>query len=304
MPPVEDFNPLPGEMQTVAPGVRRILAPNPSPMTFRGTNSYIVGRGQVAVIDPGPDNPDHLQALRGALAGEKVSCILITHSHLDHSPLAARLSQLTGAPVMAYGNSQAGRSVLMQRLAKTIPMGGGEGVDADFTPDRCLADTETITGPGWQIDALWTPGHFSNHMCFAFGDILFTGDHIMGWASSMVSPPDGDVGAFMASCARLSQRQDRLYLPGHGAPIREPKARLDWLIAHRKQRESEILARLAAGPAHSLDLVDTLYGDISPGLKAAARRNVLAHLIDLADRDRVSAEGQNLLQARFSIING
>lgn len=281
-----DFNPVAGVAKMLAPGLRRILAPNPSPMTWRGTNTYIIGQGRVAVIDPGPARPAHLNAILNATKGEVIQAILVTHSHIDHSPLARPLSEATGAPVMAYGDSLAGRSKVMTDLVARGMSGGGEGIDTAFQPDHCLKDGETIHGPDWSLQALWTPGHMANHLCFAWDDTLFTGDHVMGWASSLVSPPDGDLTQFMASCTRLAARQDHIYHAGHGAPIIDPSQRINWLISHRLQREAQILAAMkdtTTVPA----LTRAVYTDTPAALIPAATRNVLAHLIDLSGRGLV-----------------
>ena len=273
------------------PGLRRVLAPNPSPMTERGTNTYLVGEGRVAVIDPGPADPGHLAAILAALApGERVEQILVTHAHKDHSPLARPLAERTGAPVLAFGRHDAGRSPVMARLA-AAGLEGGEGIDADFAPDEVLADGAAVEGDGWRIEAVWTPGHLSNHLCFAWEGALFTGDHVMGWASSLVSPPDGDLTAFMASCARLADRSDRVYFPGHGAPVADPAARIAWLIGHRRAREAQILDELAAGPAAPAALTRAIYRDTPAPLLPAAERNVLAHLIDLTERGLAAPAG-------------
>lgn len=288
-------------VELLEPGLRRVLAPNPSPMTHWGTNSYIVGQGQVAVIDPGPADQAHLDALLSALApGETVSHILVTHSHLDHSPLAASLAQATGAPVLAYGDSQSGRSDVMQRLAAQGPIGGGEGVDLTFRPDQTIADGQRIEGGSWTLDAVWTPGHFSNHLCFVWGDAVFTGDHVMGWASSLVSPPDGDLTAFMASTRRLADRADRIFYPGHGAPVTEPKTRLDWLIGHREAREASILAALTSAPQTIPTLTAQVYHDIPVALRRAAERNLFAHLIDLSQRGLINAGPELSFNADFT----
>jgi len=285
----DGFNPKPGLAEDVAPGVRRILAPNPSPMTYRGTNTYLVGTTALAVIDPGPDSDPHLEALLSALSpGQSVSHILVSHSHMDHSPLAARLAQETGAPILAFGTAEAGRSAIMSDLAERGLVGGGEGIDRAFTCDQTLVDGEIIRGDGWQLEALHTPGHIGNHLCFAFGDLLFSGDHVMGWASSLVSPPDGDLTDFMASCQRLRHRQWSRFLPGHGAPVLAPQDRLDWLLSHRRQREASILAHLATGPATATTLAAAIYTDTPPALLGAAARNVLAHLIDLVQQGHVT----------------
>ena len=301
MTPGQTF-PTPGAAQELEPGVRCILAPNPSPMTLHGTNTYLLGNTDLAVIDPGPENSAHLAAILGAARGAKISAILVTHSHLDHSPLARSLAAETGAPVMAFGNSTAGRSAHMQAIAESGLAGGGEGVDPDFHPDIALADGQEISGDSWVLKALWTPGHFCNHMCFAAGDLVFTGDHVMGWASSMVSPPDGDLTAFMTSCARLAKRDDRVFYPGHGAPVHDPRERLSWLIAHRRRREAQILRALNSGPASATALAAEIYTEIPANLLPAARRNVLAHLIDLHIRKKVDSTGALSEHSEFALI--
>lgn len=290
-----------GEMQQMEPGIRRILAPNPSPMTYWGTNTYVIGTGRVAVLDPGPADPGHMQAILDGLApGETVSHILVTHAHLDHSPLARPLADATGAPVLAYGNALAGRSRVMRDLVAGGLTSGGEGVDADFTPDEVLSDGEVITGADWQVETLWTPGHFANHLCFAMGDAVFTADHVMGWASSLVSPPDGDLTAFMTSCRKLAARADRVYYPGHGDPVTDPKTRIDWLITHRLTREAQILRQLDQRPQDIPSLTEAIYADTPPALLPAARRNVFAHLIDLHSRAMVEAKPRLEEGAKFS----
>ena len=294
------FDPRPGVAMDVAPMVRRVLAPNPSPMTFHGTNTYLVGQTDLAVIDPGPDNAAHLAAILAACGpGQRITHILVTHAHVDHSPLARALSEATGAPVLAYGDAQAGRSAVMEALAQAGLAGGGEGVDASFVPDTCLADGATVTGPDWSLQAIWTPGHFGNHLCFAMGSTLFTGDLVMGWASSLVSPPDGDLTDFMASCRRLRARADRIYLPGHGAPVTDPAARIDWLIAHRDAREAAILEALQAAPATAETLSRQIYTETPAMLLPAATRNVFAHLVDLTGKNIIAPEGHLSWTARF-----
>lgn len=268
----------------MAPGVRRVLAPNPGPMTYHGTNSYLVGAGEVAVIDPGPADDAHLGALMAALApGERVVAILVTHPHLDHSAGAPALATATGAPVMGFGPAGSGLSVTMARLA-AAGLTGAEGVDAGFRPDRLLAEGDAVAVGEGRLVALHTPGHMGAHLAFAFGATLFTGDLAMGWASSLVSPPEGDMAAYMGSLARLAAgRWDRL-LPGHGPEVTAPAARLAELIAHRRQREAEVLAALAQAPGTAADLAQRIYRDTPPALLPAAARNVLAHLIDLGER--------------------
>ncbi|MBE9635491.1 MBL fold metallo-hydrolase [Salipiger mangrovisoli] len=300
--PQPDFQPVPGHAEPLAPGLRRILAPNPSAMTYRGTNTYVLGTGALAVIDPGPLSEPHLAAILAAVApGQHISHILVTHAHLDHSPLARPLAEATGAPVLAFGDARAGRSALMQELADSGLAGGGEGVDAAFVPDIVLADGAVLAGDGWRIEALHTPGHFGNHLSFAWGDMLFSGDLVMGWASSLVSPPDGDLGAFMDSLARLRQRHWSRLLPGHGAPIDAPSARIDALRAHRLAREAAILERLATGPADAASLAAAIYQDTDPALLPAATRNVLAHLIDLTQRKAIFPLGNLSKSSVFSV---
>ncbi|WP_171054566.1 MBL fold metallo-hydrolase [Roseovarius arcticus] len=300
MPEPDTFDPVAGVAFTLAPGLRRILAPNPSPMTYRGTNTYLIGTRGIAVIDPGPDNLAHMDAILAALEqGQSITHILITHAHLDHSPLARPLAAVTGAPILAFGNAVAGRSPMMQRLAAGGMIGGGEGVDGDFAPDVCLADGEWIVGDGWQIKALWTPGHFCNHLCFAWNDAVFTGDLVMGWASSLVSPPDGDLTQFMTSCMRLMELGASVLHPGHGAPVTDAASRLDWLIAHRQMREREVLAQLSKAPATAAILARAIYTSTPARLMPAATRNVLAHLIDLHGRGRLHVDGSLNAEATF-----
>lgn len=283
--------PRPGTLLTIEPGLRRVLAPNPSAMTFHGTNTYLVGEGRVAVIDPGPALPAHLDAILAALGrGERVAWILVSHAHLDHSPLARPLAERTGAPVLAFGDAGAGRSPVMARLA-AAGLSGGEGVDEGFAPDVALADGARIEGEGWSLRAIHTPGHFGNHLSFAWEDRIFTGDHVMGWASSLVSPPDGDMGAYMASLGRLAAEGARVFHPGHGAAIEDPAARLAALAAHRRAREAAILAALDREGQDPAALTARIYTDTPPALLPAAARNVLAHLIDLAERNLAEAEG-------------
>lgn len=280
----------PGICVEMLPGLRRIIAPNPSAMTLHGTNSYLIGTGDVALIDPGPEDAAHEAALLGALRPtERISHILVTHAHRDHSPLARRISARTGAPILAFGDSRAGRSARMAALGGAT--GGGEGVDTTFTPDQRLADGAAVAGAGWRITALHTPGHMGNHMCFAWDGVVFSGDHVMGWASTLVSPPDGDMTDYMASLERLDRVRARLLMPGHGGAVTDPAARIAELRAHRLMREAQILTALGDGPATSGGLAAGLYRDTPPNLMGAARRNVLAHLIDLEARGRVASMG-------------
>ncbi|GAB1479844.1 MBL fold metallo-hydrolase [Paracoccaceae bacterium] len=272
------------------PRLTLLRAPNPSPMTADGTNTWLLAEGEaVVVVDPGPALDEHLRAILAALEGRALAAILVTHAHLDHSALAPGLAAATGAPVLAFGPAGAGQSPLMARLAAQGLTGGGEGIDHDFHPDRRLQDGEVLQVGPLQIEALHTPGHLSNHLCFACDGLLFSGDLAMGWASSLVSPPDGDMGAYMASLRRLAGRRWRVMLPGHGAPVADAAARLAELIAHRGARETAVMEALAHGPADAAALTAAIYRDTPAALLPAARRNVLAHLLDLTDRNLISA---------------
>ncbi len=285
-------------------GLRRILAPNASPMTHWGTNTYLLGHDVLAVIDPGPDDAAHLDAILAAIGSATVSHILVTHSHLDHSPLARRLAGHVGAPVLAFGDSAAGRSVRMQRLLEAGPLGGGEGIDMDFQPDDPLADAQVIETSDWTLRALHTPGHMGNHMAFDWNGRLFTGDLVMGWASTMVSPPDGDLTDFLCSCLRLRELSPTRLYPGHGAPVDDATGRIDWLIAHRKSRTDDILQALAAGPMDVNQITKSVYHDAPPALRTAASRNVLAHLIDLETTGQVWAKPALSPEAVFGLNGG
>ncbi len=295
-----------GVAEQVAPGVRRVTCRNPSAMTFTGTRSYLVGQGDVALIDPGPDDREHLAAIAAALEpGERIAHILVTHSHVDHSPGARAVADTTGAPVHAFGPHGAGLSETMLRLkADGVVLGGGEGADTGFRPDHEMTEGGTVGAGDWALTALHTPGHLSNHICLVLegGGVLFSGDTVMGWATTLVSPPEGDMAAFMASLRCLAGRtQDRLYLPGHGHPVTDPAAMLAFQIAHREERLAQILARLAVGPADAGQLAQTIYTDVDPVLLPAARRNVLASLIGLMDEGRVAVRGQLSAAAVFEL---
>ena len=297
---MDGFDPAIGRAETLQPGLRRIVAPNPSPMTFRGTNTYLLGTQNLAVIDPGPDSATHLRAILAAIEpGQRVSHIIVTHSHLDHSPLARPLAQATGAPVLAFGGSDAGRSAVMEQLVAAGMKGGGEGIDHGFAPDARVGDGETISGSDWTLEVIHTPGHLGNHICLGWNDACLSGDHVMGWASSLVSPPDGDLTDFMASCSRLAAREWRVFYPGHGDAVADPRGRLDWLIAHRRTREAAILAALDAGPASAAAIARAVYTDTPAVLLPAATRNVLAHLIDLNGKSQVQPRGPLTVDTTF-----
>ncbi|MBV7409641.1 MBL fold metallo-hydrolase [Maritimibacter sp. DP1N21-5] len=290
-----------GILEELEPGIRRIIAPNPSPMTYWGTNTFVLGEGNVTVIDPGPMVESHAQALLAGLQpGERVAHILVTHAHVDHSPLARPLSDATGADVYAFGPAEAGRSEVMAHLVAQGMTSGGEGIDWEFFPDEIIADGDRLDLDGVRVEAIWTPGHLSNHLSFAMGDAVFVGDHVMAWASSLVSPPDGDLTAFMESCRKLAARLDRIHYPAHGPAITAPRDRLDWLIDHRLAREGAILAALE----HSETLPEitrAVYTDTPPELLPAAERNVFAHLIDLASHGRITATPKLTTNAAFHL---
>ncbi len=265
-----------GHLVQRTPLIRRLLARNPSPFTFTGTGTFVVGNGTVAVIDPGPADPAHIEALIGGLAGETVSHILITHTHLDHSPAAPALRAATGAMII-------GCAPLV--LADDGPRADA-GFDASYAPDSILNDGDNVSGPGWTLTAVATPGHTSNHLCFALAEeqALFTGDHVMGWSTTVVAPPDGNMADYMTSLKKLLDREDRIYHPTHGEPVNDPKRFVRGLITHRKQRETQIMKHLEAGPQTISAMVAQMYSGIDKRLHPAAGRSVLAHLLDLQSR--------------------
>ncbi|OYU37599.1 MAG: MBL fold metallo-hydrolase [Pseudorhodobacter sp. PARRP1] len=286
-----------------AEGVWQIRADNPGPMTGSGTNSYVLhGPEGAVVIDPGPALPAHLAALRAALRGAPLRAVLLTHPHLDHSALVGALKAETGAPVYGFGAAHAGRSAVMEGLVANGLRGGGEGVDEAFTPDVAIGDGALLRLAGLQLEAIHTPGHMGAHLCYALGNILFSGDHVMGWASTLISPPDGDMAQYMASLAKLAARHWQQFLPGHGAAVSDPAARLAELAQHRRAREAAIVTALRAAPARPAELARQLYTDTPPALLPAAARNILAHLIDLHDRNVVTPDGALGAEAIFKFI--
>jgi len=273
--------------ETLEPRVRRVLARNPSAFSYTGTHSYLVGDGrEVAVIDPGPDEADHIDALLAAIGDSRVSAIVCTHTHRDHSPAAALLKARTGAPVIGC----AFLSLDDEGPRADAPF------DHTYAPDQVLEDGHSIGGHGWTLTAVATPGHTSNHLCFALdnkgggGGALFTGDHVMGWSTSVVAPPDGDMADYMASLARLYEREDRVYYPAHGPAVEKPRQLVRGMIGHRRQRENQILRLLGEGVERIEDMVPRMYKGVDQRLWGAAGRSVLAHLIDLERRGRASRE--------------
>lgn len=294
-----DFPLAPGVVDEVVPGVRRVLCNNPSPFTFTGTVSYIVGRGNVAIIDPGPADEAHIQALLDAVRGETVTHIFLTHTHKDHSPGTPRLKAATGATVYAEGPHRASRPRHGSELAPTE-----SGADYGFRPDVILKDGEIVTGDGWQLEALATPGHTANHMAFAWTErkLMFVGDHVMGWSTSIVAPPDGSMVDYMASLERLTRRDEQLYFSGHGPEIPNAVRFVKFLIRHRKAREESILYRLAKGEADIPTIVRASYIGIDPRLMGAAGYSVLAHLEDLVARNVVATDGDPTIEGTYRLV--
>lgn len=294
-----DFDPSYGQGVTVAPDVIRVTAPNPSPFTFHGTNSYIVGRKTLAVIDPGPDDDAHLKTLLEVIADRPVSHIFVSHTHRDHSPLAARLKQRTGAIVLAEGPHRPARPL---RIGEVNPLDAS--ADTAFNPDVALADDTEVNGDGWAIRTVLTPGHAANHAAFALEGtgILFSADHVMAWSTSIVAPPDGAMADYMISLDRLIERGDRLLLPGHGGPVTAPRSFMRGLKSHRKMRERAILERIRSGDRTIKDMVEAIYRDTDPRLYGAAGLSVLAHLEDLVARGLVSTEGDTALDGIFTPV--
>ncbi|WP_064694121.1 MBL fold metallo-hydrolase [Rhizobium aegyptiacum] len=290
------FEPAYGRAVPVAPDILRITAENPGPFTFFGTNSYLVGSSSLAVIDPGPEDEAHYQALMTAIGGREVTHIFVSHTHRDHSPLARRLQAETGAVTVGQGPHRPARRL---REGEVNPF--AESSDTDFVPDIALGDGETIAGDGWALTAVLTPGHTANHAAFALEgrDILFSGDHVMAWSTSIVAPPDGAMADYMASLDKLITREDGLLLPGHGGPVNEPKTFLPALKAHRLKREQAVLARVAAGDRGIPEMVKAIYRDTDPQLHGAAALSVLAHIEDLVERGAIVADGPPSLAARY-----
>jgi len=293
-----NFDAEPGRAERVAPKVRRVLANNPSPFTFKGTCTYIIGEGAVTILDPGPDDPAHINSVLDAVRGETVEHILVSHTHRDHSPAARAVSARTGAKVLAEGPHRSARPLHAGDANRTEA-----GADLEFKPDRRLADAEVIEGRGYALETIATPGHTANHLAFALkgSDLLFSGDHVMAWATSVVAPPDGSMSDYMASLRKLRARSERLYLPGHGGPVRDAPAFVDRYIEHRAAREAAILRVLSRGETDIPSLVRAIYIGLDPRLSGAAGLSVLAHLEDLVARGAVMTEGQPSVGGRYRL---
>jgi glyoxylase-like metal-dependent hydrolase (beta-lactamase superfamily II) len=292
------FDLAPGKPEEVVPGVRRLLCNNPSPFTYKGTVSYIIGRGRVAIVDPGPDDAAHVAALLDAVRGETVTHIFVTHTHRDHSPAVPRVKAATGATVLAEGPHRAARALNVGEAPRAEASN-----DTDFRPDRALADGEVVSGAGWTIEAVTTPGHTANHMAFAFkeANLLFSGDHVMAWSTPVVAPPDGSMSDYMASLDKLTRRLEPVYLPGHGGAVRNAPRFVRHYIEHRKGREASILHRLGKGAADIPTLVRAIYIGLDPRLVPAAGRSVLAHLEDLTARGQVKTDGPPSIEGVYRL---
>jgi len=294
----KDLNLAPDTVDEPMSGIRRIMANNPGPFTFKGTVSYIVGRGKVAIIDPGPDDAAHIGALLDAVRNETVTHIFVTHTHRDHSPAVPAIKAATGAEVYAEGPHRAARPL---HIGEHNPLDAS--ADRDFRPDVMLKDGEVVAGDGWSIEAVTTPGHTANHMSYALKDknVLFAGDHIMAWATSIVAPPDGAMSDYMASLAKLAHRKETVYFPGHGPAITDASRFVNYYILHRKAREASILHRLSKGETDIPTIVRAIYIGIDPRLTGAAGLSVLAHLEDLVARGLVETDGQPAIDGVYRL---
>jgi len=290
-----NFDPQHGTAVAVSPLIQRIVCNNSGPFTFTGTGTYVVGKNSVAVIDPGPDDDDHLDALLAALDGKTVSHIIITHTHMDHSPLAARLKQATGAKTYAYGPHGAGR------ISNSGDLQLDAGGDYDFSPDVTISDGDVISGDEWSLEAVFTPGHTSNHMAFALKEenALFSGDHVMAWSTSIIAPPDGYMADYFASLKKLMERDEEVYWPTHGGPKQDPKAFVRAFLTHRKMREAAIETRIKKGDRKISDIVKNIYSDVDPRLHPAAAMSTMAHIEHLIERERVKTDEELSLSGEF-----
>jgi glyoxylase-like metal-dependent hydrolase (beta-lactamase superfamily II) len=281
-----------GAVDRVSPLVRRITANNPGPFTYKGTGTYVIGSGEIAVIDPGPADEGHIDALLAATAGETITHIVITHTHGDHSPGAQSLKEHTGASTYGFGPHPA--LARQAEVTATDEERQEERSDLDFSPDVFLADGDVVEGTGWTLEAIYTPGHISNHLCFALAaeEILFTGDHIMGWSTTVLPAPDGNLADYLASMAKLLPRPETLFVPTHGPAIADPVPLVEALVAHRHERTEQIMSALRAGITKIDDIVPTMYVDLDPKLVKAAGASVYAHLLQLSRDGTVRADGE------------
>jgi glyoxylase-like metal-dependent hydrolase (beta-lactamase superfamily II) len=295
------FELVPGQPKEVAPVVRALCAGNSGPFTFHGTVTYIVGRGQVAIIDPGPEDPRHIKALLDAVRGETVTHIFVTHTHRDHSPGVAAVKAATGAKVYGEGPHRAARPL---HIGEANPLDAG--VDADFKPEIAVRDGDVVSGRGFDIEAIATPGHTANHMAYALkgSNILFSGDHVMPWSTSIVAPPDGAMSDYMTSLQKLARRSEEIYLPGHGAAIKNAPRFVQSYIRHREGREASILHRLAKGATDIPTLVRAIYIGLDPRLTGAAGLSVLAHMEDLVARGIVATDGPPSITGVYRLADG
>lgn len=281
------FDLAPGVAETVFPGLRRLVANNPGPFTLKGTVTYLVGEGKVAIVDPGPDDERHLSAVLDAVRGETVTHIFVTHTHRDHSPGVGKIKAATGATVLAEGPHRAARPLHIGEINPLDSSG-----DYEFRPDVALRDGDVVAGPGWTIEAIATPGHTANHMAFAYREraAVFSGDHVMAWSTSIVAPPDGAMSDYMSSLGKLGRRPETTYFPGHGGAVRDAPQFVKHYVAHRHGREASILHRLSKGAADIPTLVRAIYIGLDPRMMNAAALSVLAHLEDMVARGVVATE--------------
>lgn len=293
------FDPAHGKVVDLLPGIQRITAPNESAFTFRGTNTYILGEDEVAVIDPGPADESHLEHLKTVLKGRKVTHIIVTHTHMDHSPLAAPLKEHTGATIYAEGPHRDSRKLYLGEINSLDAAG-----DKEFMPDVQVKHGDIISGKDWKLETILTPGHAANHACFALldSDIMFSGDHVMGWATSIVAPPDGSMADYMRSLEIMAERHESIYLPGHGGKLEKAREFVRALRAHRKMRETAVLSRIRSGDKTIPDIVSVIYKDTDPRLHGAAGLSVFAHIEDLVEKKLISCEGNPSLNSIYEAI--
>lgn len=293
IPFIKDLEFTYGEPREVTPLVRRVVAKNPSAFTFKGTGTYVIGRGHVAIVDPGPDMADHVDAVLNAVRGETVTHILVTHTHVDHSPATPALKAATGAPVFAFG----GHPKPPEGVATE------QGGDKEFKPDVTLRDGEVVSGRGWTVEAIHTPGHISNHLCFALREdkALLSGDHVMGWSTAVISPPDGNMRDYFTSLRKLLPREETLYIPTHGAEIREPRPFVQAYIDHRLGREAQIMACVRDGLDTVPAMVARMYKDVPAHLHPAAGRSTLAHLVQFVADGRLLSDGPATIATRYRL---